>query len=97
VKTKDGKPLYKRIVCKIILPEGHKSFTHAFKCPAKKGYTEQGVEEQIILVAEWLEKKYIYWEFRLVPTGPNTFSFIYAGLKKMPEPTQEPVGVSDGR
>jgi hypothetical protein len=37
--------------------------------------------------ADFLEKKYPFWEFRLVQVGPAAFNFIYAGLKE-PATTQ---------
>lgn len=76
-----GKPAYKRVLVKVILPSGEVE-RYDYKAKPSQCFTEKTVDILLEALAEKLDETHKYWDFRLVPVGGNAFNFVYAGLKE---------------
>jgi hypothetical protein len=85
-KTKDGDPLYKRVLFKVII--GKKVFHIRFIAEPGRFYNSDGVELAIEKVIEDLDKKFPRLEFKQVDILPNQFNFIAIGVRQMPIPPE---------
>ena len=85
-KTKDGDPLYKRVLFKVII--GKKVFHIRFIAEPGRFYNSDGVELAIEKVIEDLDKKFPRLEFKQVDILPNQFNFIAIGVRQMPTPPE---------
>lgn len=78
---KAGNPLWKSVYVRVILPEGHKELKWHYRAKPGMGCTEDNMEKLLGDVVEHLEKRFVYWEFKMVQIAANRFNFVYAGLK----------------
>jgi hypothetical protein len=72
----------KNIHVRMIPPEGHREDAYTFKAPAGRVYDEASEQQAIDKIIDYLDKKYRYWEFKLVKVGWGRYNFVYAGLRE---------------
>lgn len=72
----------KQIHIRMIPPEGHQEDAYTFRAPAGRHYTEESEQTAVEKVVEYLDKKYPWWEFKMVRVGRGKYNFIYDGLRE---------------
>jgi hypothetical protein len=72
----------KRIHVRMIPPEGHAEDSYTFKAPPGKHYTSESEEQAIERVVDYLDKKYQYWNFKIVKVARGRYNFMYDGLRE---------------
>lgn len=75
----------KNIHVRMIPPEGHREDSYTFKAPPGRWYTEESEQEAIEKVVDYLDKKYQYWNFKMVKVGHGKYNFVYDGLRERPD------------
>jgi hypothetical protein len=78
---KDGNSLVRHIDLKIITPEGHNPIHQILRAGPRQGFREEDIDTTLDNATEHVEKRFPFWEFRVVERGRNAFTFVYAGLK----------------
>jgi len=84
----------KHIAVRVIPAEGHRGDKYTFRAPPGRVYMEDSREKVIEHVIDYLDKKYPYWDFRIVEVGATQVNFVYAGLR---EGATEIAGEHEGR
>jgi len=83
----------KQIKIRIIPAEGHAEDKQTFHAPPGRHYTDESIEHVVEKVIEHLDKKYPWWEFRMVKVGRGQYNFVYDGLRE--EAIEKMKGKSD--
>ena len=74
-RDKKNNSIFKCVKVKAITPERRLPIK-TIKPPQGQFFTEDGVDEVLMQVTDWLDKFYPHLDFRMVQTGVNSFSFI---------------------
>ena len=72
----------KQIKIRIIPAEGHAEDKQTFHAPPGRHYTDESIEHVVEKVIEHLDKKYPWWEFKIVKVGRGKYNFVYDGLRE---------------
>lgn len=74
---------YKKFELRVVYPPDFRAPTReVIKCPKGHRYTDEGIEEIIERAIDEVDRKYPWWEFRLVRRGANAATLVYAGLRE---------------
>ena len=76
-----GEKLWRDATTRVVIP-GQKDIVWRSHAPARRGYSEAGLDKMLDQVADHLEKRFPTIEFRVVELAPNRVNFIYAGRKE---------------
>lgn len=71
----------KEYIVRVIPPEGHREERVKFHSPPGRHYQDES--KLVEKVIEYLDKKYPWWDFTMVPVGRRQFNFVYAGLREV--------------
>jgi hypothetical protein len=74
--------VFRYLQFRLILPEGWKPRKFKTRAGPGKCFTEKNVDAVLERVAEKIETDFPHWEFTMMQVGPNSYNFIYAGLKQ---------------
>lgn len=77
MRSAEGQKLYKAVVFTVFTPGNKSSRRYKVTAPAGKGFHAEGIEEQVGTAIDKVERWFPGHEYRLVPTGPTDFSFIW--------------------
>jgi hypothetical protein len=77
-KTWKARGLYRRVVFKVIYPDG-KSEKTVSKAPRGQAFPLPGIEQLIERMINALDTKYPNWDFRMVKVEDNRYTFVYIG------------------
>ena len=72
----------KQITIRIIPAEGHAEDKQVFHAPPGRHYTPESEEHAVELVVEHLDRKYPWWNFRMVKVGRGQYNFVYDRLRE---------------
>ena len=72
----------KLIKVRIILPEGHATQKVDFHAPPGRHYDDGSEAQAIEKVIDYLDEKYLYWNFRMVRVGRGQYNFVYDGIRE---------------
>jgi len=75
MKNAKGEKLFKVIYVKAELPDRILPFKK-FRAEAGRLYTEEGIDQILMEVTDWLDTYYPAFEFRMVQIAENRFKFI---------------------
>lgn len=82
--------MLRRVHIRIIPPEGHREDSYTYKAPPHKFYRLEDEDKVCERVIEHLDKRYPWWEFKMVKVGAGKYNFVYVGLREQrPELSEE--------
>jgi len=89
-----GNRLFRRVEIRVLYPDGVlKPERIIQKAAAKQGFSPDNVDELLMRVADTLEEKYPWWQFRMQELAPEhrtaRYSFICAGFNPRYRPPRE--------
>ena len=80
--SKSGDPLVKAITLRIFTPQNKRVTTRTIRAPHGQGISAEGIEAELRVMADRIERQWPTEEYGLVPTGPTSFNFVWRKTKE---------------
>jgi len=78
--------LIRRLKIKIFHPPDNKSYKLLIiNAGSGKYFHAVGIENELMRIASKIEEQFPEFEYRMVPTGTDSFNFIFTGIKQKVE------------